>query len=325
MSRRKSSRGNPWHDARGRFCHGPQAEKDTWGNPISDEQRKEAVCHSEKTAEGYDAQTKFRNGEIDKAEVGGSVREPVSHSTGFEAALKEAGFSFTPATTIAEAEEYARSFGVRPYYKGLSLETCNALNESLGQTLTMFPKTQKWLKVCGNAQQINKEKKKAIAKYLLESDYAEHCDEAYRKKAATWMASRLTGRCGSSNLAHTYMEMPVGQAAGVRFEYMGIYLNSNRDGTYEQIMEHNTNTGFHPVGCTTTKSIIDHEMGHVIHAAYGGKIVDMSDKRAISEELSKYGAHNVKEYHAEAWSEFVNNPTPRARAKEIGEEFLGRR
>lgn len=51
--KRKSSRGNPWHDAMGRFCHGPEARVDTWGNEISDEQRQEAVKSSECEAWKY--------------------------------------------------------------------------------------------------------------------------------------------------------------------------------------------------------------------------------------------------------------------------------
>lgn len=54
---RKSSRGNPWHDARGRFCHGPSAKTDTWGNPISKEQRGESVLSSEKSEMEYRART----------------------------------------------------------------------------------------------------------------------------------------------------------------------------------------------------------------------------------------------------------------------------
>ena len=56
--KRKSSRGNPWHDAKGKFCHGPEAKVDTWGNPISDEQRQEWVKHSEK--DDYSQQTTKR-------------------------------------------------------------------------------------------------------------------------------------------------------------------------------------------------------------------------------------------------------------------------
>lgn len=54
---RKSSKGNPWHDAKGRFCHGPEARTDTWGNPITEEQREEAVLKSEKSDLEYKART----------------------------------------------------------------------------------------------------------------------------------------------------------------------------------------------------------------------------------------------------------------------------
>lgn len=50
---RKSSRGNPWHDSLGRFCHGPTATVDTWGNDITDKQRQESVCCSVHDDEYY--------------------------------------------------------------------------------------------------------------------------------------------------------------------------------------------------------------------------------------------------------------------------------
>lgn len=61
---RRSSKGNPWHDAKGRFCHGPEATVDTFGNPITEEQRRESVCRSQQSKEYYDAKTRYRNGEI---------------------------------------------------------------------------------------------------------------------------------------------------------------------------------------------------------------------------------------------------------------------
>jgi len=65
---RKSSRGNPWHDAKGRFCHGPTATTDTWGNEISDEQRQEAAKFSEKSEHEYTARTNARIAEREQAE-----------------------------------------------------------------------------------------------------------------------------------------------------------------------------------------------------------------------------------------------------------------
>ena len=59
---RKSSRGNPWHDSLGRFCHGPTATVDTWGNEITDEQREESVCKSELNKDQYEVRSLVRQG-----------------------------------------------------------------------------------------------------------------------------------------------------------------------------------------------------------------------------------------------------------------------
>ena len=73
--KRRSSRGNPWHDRLGRFCHGPYAEIDTNGNPITDEQRKEATTSSEKDKQEYHERSVRRAGIRYDKERGGQVEE----------------------------------------------------------------------------------------------------------------------------------------------------------------------------------------------------------------------------------------------------------
>lgn len=77
---KKSSRGNPWHDAMGRFCHGPEARVDTWGKPISDKQRQEAVIISEKTKEEYQIQTQQRKNNYSWKQANKEIKQIVEGS-----------------------------------------------------------------------------------------------------------------------------------------------------------------------------------------------------------------------------------------------------
>lgn len=89
---------------------------------------------------------------------------------------------------------------------------------------------------------------------------------------------------------------------------------------------------WHPIGCDTAKSIVDHELGHKIDELLGLR----SDKdflKIYTEETNK-GFENIKEnlssyawrgrdpkaeFIAEAWSEYLNSKKPRPIAKMIGE------
>ena len=90
---------------------------------------------------------------------------------------------------------------------------------------------------------------------------------------------------------------------------------------------------FHPIGCNTLKSIIDHEIGHLINRKYDishqNKVVHSlfwkyqgktADK--MMNVLSKYANKNISEFVSEAWSEYRNNPQPREVAKTVGREII---
>lgn len=101
---------------------------------------------------------------------------------------------------------------------------------------------------------------------------------------------------------------------------------------------------FHPEGCYTIKSMVDHEIGHwltiEIGAARDKKIMSlyrkhkdaldfetsptgeiMQVKRSMKSVLSGYARTNQFEFIAEAWSEYRNNPHPRPVALEVGQRI----
>ena len=83
--------------------------------------------------------------------------------------------------------------------------------------------------------------------------------------------------------------------------------------------------GYHPKGCNTIESVIDHEMGHLLDAEYGvSKTKQIKNLKngltstEIKKGLSEYATRSESEFIAEAWTEFLNNKEPRPIAKYVG-------
>jgi hypothetical protein len=88
---------------------------------------------------------------------------------------------------------------------------------------------------------------------------------------------------------------------------------------------------YHPIGCDTIKSLLDHEIGHQLTGLLGldkdSVILSIwnsyKDKTLITQELSEYAWDNgnvnpIGEFIAEALTEYRNNPNCRPLAKKIG-------
>ena len=118
----------------------------------------------------------------------------------------------------------------------------------------------------------------------------------------------------------------------------GISLNANKfspqavGATRKTGLPYCVESKFHPIGCDTVKSVIDHEMGHQIDYLLDASndpyiqalhsALTMQGKAAMCEALSKYANENIREFIAEAWSEYMNNPEPRSTAREVAERLL---
>ena len=85
---------------------------------------------------------------------------------------------------------------------------------------------------------------------------------------------------------------------------------------------------WHPIGCATLKAVFDHELGHEIDRLIGlrshADFLKMyreevaKGKQHVVDSLSAYGHKNEAEFIAEAWSEYLNNETPRPIAAAVG-------
>lgn len=93
-------------------------------------------------------------------------------------------------------------------------------------------------------------------------------------------------------------------------------------------LKNDVKSKWHPPGCDTLKAVFDHELGHEVDRLLGLhrhpeflKIFGAEHpkgKSHITENLSTYGNTNSKEFIAEAWSEYLNNETPRPISAAVG-------
>lgn len=84
--------------------------------------------------------------------------------------------------------------------------------------------------------------------------------------------------------------------------------------------------GFHPQGCYTPESVIYHEIGHLIDYLCGLSenprllsFVRPLTQRDVERGLSRYATTSTAELVAEAFAEYICNPTPRPIAAKIGQ------
>ena len=102
-------------------------------------------------------------------------------------------------------------------------------------------------------------------------------------------------------------------------------------GTWQEAIKKNDR--FHPINCYTVKAIIDHEIGHVLDytiTASKDYLIrklfrqnrNKEEVRTMSENLSKYADTTTREFIAEAWSEYCNNPEPRKLATTVAKRLI---
>ncbi len=95
--------------------------------------------------------------------------------------------------------------------------------------------------------------------------------------------------------------------------------------TLVSLLRKNEAVGFHPKGCHTPESVVYHELGHLLDKMCGlsEKFGFKSYYKGLSREeirfgLSEYALVSPEEFIAEAFSEYMSNPEPRAIAAKVG-------
>jgi hypothetical protein len=242
--------------------------------------------------------------------------------------------TFIPAKKISEAEDYARSILGIPNvsYKGCDVDTANAWNRGLHDAFSRFPELKKNFGFVGEAHERN-----AMLKPILRQHYADD----YRKRAA-WLPPAQIDQLADAATRKTMKQLQVAKGTlAVSFsesrapfsEFRGVSVNREhgKDAKkFAQVLAKDVGSKFHPVGCDSIRSVLDHEIGHQLDNLLGIRdiqtIKDLYDSRThaeLSDALSRYAWDNKNrnryaEMIAEAWAEYCNNPKPRDIAKIVG-------
>lgn len=244
--------------------------------------------------------------------------------------LMEQEETFIPAKSIEEAEDFARDIGVdNPIYKGLELETINAINEALHKSVRDYPEIKDYLLKVGNGQAINRLAKKEMEDWIIanSADVATslYWDEYDVVAHAKRLASHWVGRMGATEIAYARSGVATPPFDKFWERFRGIMVNSNKPYSELVVGAAKYENGWHPKGASTVKSYFDHEVGHIIDYAYGIRsdkdmiaLFNQYTKREIETGLSGYGATSIAEFIAEGYTEYVNSPAPREIARQIG-------
>lgn len=227
---------------------------------------------------------------------------------------------FVPAKTVKEAEKYLVSQDIVDYAdfgKIKDVAVVNQWNEALFNTIKEFPELRKNQQFTGSCQAqyklwhakaVQDYKQQLIARGYSDADAAYWANKNVKKPVVTDRWAHSSSRSNFSGIAIS--EKYAASKAGIEQLYKGL------SGSLQ--------AGFHPPGCDTIKSIVDHELGHQLDTLLGldkdAEVVSLYRQlgSTVKNEVSGYAAKNIKEFIAEAWAEFRNTQQPRAISQRIG-------
>lgn len=237
---------------------------------------------------------------------------------------KPARQSFTPLSSVKEVKHWLESnrFATHVDFGKIDVSVANEMAESWVYHVSRFPKLKSNMGFMGSIQVQNK--------IVYDRSYARYLEQAkqhYPGHDPHEIAKRWTKRRKTNPLVWAHAVSKSNN--GVFKNLHGICFNEKYaikkglSNFYNQLKQ-TVHTQFHPVGCDTVKSVMDHEVGHQLDY-----LLDLSKDQTVVKmwkdwgrdktTLSGYAGENIAEFIAEAWAEYLNNPSPRPVAKQLGE------
>lgn len=233
-------------------------------------------------------------------------------------------------TDRKEAQKWAdQRFPFQVNYGKLDVDAANVFNQSLLENIQRAPRLEEAVKYVGSSQARNKDIKEYYRPQVEKRVRDFHEKVGYRNEKGTQkeinrLLNQYVRRVPGNTYAYSVYNPNHAQFDGISInEKYGKSLKA-----MEQSLASDVRSGFHPIGCDTVKSVVDHELAHEIDKIYGlvndpeflrrlDRIKRMEG--GIADNLSRYATTNDKEVIAEAWAEYLNNPEPREPARLIGE------
>jgi hypothetical protein len=227
---------------------------------------------------------------------------------------------FEPQATAKKAADYAVAADLADVadYTGVKAEVANEWNRSLFDHLQRFPALGQQQKFVGAAQ----------------AQYRRWQDVMVQQRLPSWRA--LNPGVSDADLDKAIRaRLPKYKVKGKTWAHCwdnphagGIAVNKAWGAAPEKLRQSltdNVANGWHPPGCDTIRSIVDHELGHQLDTLLGLETAPeiralwSQGGNSVRNNVSRYATTNVQEMIAEGWAEYLNNPTPRPWARQIGE------
>ncbi len=238
---------------------------------------------------------------------------------------------FVPAKTIKEAEKFAIDNDLARVAKfgKLDVAIANEMNQSMLENIERMPALKGRMSFIGSAQENGRLWNEGNFQYTLFQVRSMYPNKSEEQKYA--IAKKYAKKTKTSGKTYAFAR---DKNRGINADFFkdvdGIAYNEawGKKASVDKFkasLAKDVESKWHPEGTATLRSVMDHEIGHQIDYMLGlSKNPDLQklfreNRENMGEVLSRYGNKNIAEFIAESWGEYINNPTPRPLAKQVGD------
>lgn len=289
----------------------------------------------------------YEDGFFDNIKSGEKIPEDITYPEWERKFVKDNGLTnegesgiistieFQSATTIQEAEEFARnSLGIpKVSYKGVDVTTANEWNKGLTDAFNRFPELKKNFGFVGECHERNAQLKPEVVKFYTDW-YKSHFPDEKIESLQPLIDKKVKEQMKRLSVSRNTMAQSFRGSKDRYNSFIGVTVNRDfgKDSkSFLDAVAEDVKSKFHPEHCDTIRSILDHEIGHQLDDLLDlrnnvdvQKLFNDRTNQQITDDLSKYAWDNTNsnkysEFIAEAWAEYCNSPEPRSVAKQVGE------
>ena len=238
---------------------------------------------------------------------------------------------FVPAKTVKEAEKFAIDNDLARVAKfgKLDVAIANEMNQSMLENIERMPALKGRMSFIGSAQENGRLWNEGNFQYTLFQVRSMYPNKSEEQKYA--IAKKYAKKTKTSGKTYAFAR---DKNRGINADFFkdvdGIAYNEawGKKASVDKFkasLAKDVESKWHPEGTATLRSVMDHEIGHQIDYMLGlSKNPDLQklfreNRENMGEVLSRYGNKNIAEFIAESWGEYINNPTPRPLAKQVGD------